>query len=379
MQRIERLETRQRGGSRRGSIVAYMLVILLVLVTGVVMTTATAAAVQAQMSSLQTRRDQAYYAAEAGIQRAFYEVEYGSWQTTTTYPQLTGIVGNSSYSVTATGSGWNSAVVVKSVGSLSTDTSVNCAITVTFVPKTLVPAINLGAGISENGNLTVDGNAMVKADIKLGGLVAIDGTLIFGGANKGKANGHFQWADPDTIPVPPSVWYDPTGTLTPPTNVINVSPMIAAGSGAKALASNSPATLDFRTASNGVLYYFGDVDLKNVTVYGSGSLVVFGNITVQNGGFGDSLDPVNLVATGDIATQAKFRIYGSLYANGDITHQGQFDVTGTVNAQGSMFPTTGNGGAGGATINRAPTPPFDPRVTAGSGSIVFSNFSGPSF
>jgi hypothetical protein len=364
---------------RRGSVVAYMLVILLVLVVGVVMTTATASAMQAQMSSLQMRRDQAYYAAEAGIQRAFYEVEYGSWQMTTTYPQLTGTAGNAGYVVTAAGGGWNSAVVVKSVGTLSTDTSVNCAIMVTFVPKTLVPAISLGSGISEAGNLTIDGNAMVKADIKLRGLVAIDGTLIYGGANTGQANGHFQWADPATIPVPPAVWYDPTDTLTPPANVINVSPMVKAGSGAKALASSTPSSLDFRSASNGILYYFGDVDLKRVDVYGSGTLVVFGNISVEQGGFGDDRDPVNLIATGNISTMEKFRIYGSLYANGDITHQGQFDVTGTVNGQGSMYATKSNMGVGGVTINRAPTPPFDPRITAGSGAIVFSNFSGPSF
>jgi hypothetical protein len=380
MQRIEPNAARQPGGSRRGSIVAYMLVILLVLVAGVVMTTATASAMQAQMSSLQTRRDQAYYAAEAGIQRAFYEVEYGSWQTTMTYPQLTGTVGNSSYVVTATGSGWNSAVAVKSVGTLASDTSVSCAITVTFVPKTLVPAISLGAGISEAGNITIDGNAMIKSNINLKGMIAINGTFIYGGVNNGKTGPEFVWQDPATIPVPPSVYYDPTGTPPPdPSKVVNVTPMVAAGSGAVELSSSSPSTLDFRTASNGVLYYFGDIELNKVDVYGSGTLVVFGNILVKNGGFGDSLDPVNLIATGDIATIAKFRIYGSLYANGDITHQGQFDVTGTVNGQLSMYATNSKLGVGGVTINRAPTPPFDPRVTAGSGSVVFSNFSGPSF
>ena len=240
---------------------------------------------------------------------------------------------------------------------------------VTLSPKFLVPANTLGSGIQENGNLTIDGNVMAKGNINLGGSISINGIIIYGGQNNGKSNASFQWADPATIPSPPSVWYDATGTLTPPSNVINVSPMVQSGNGGKALGSSSPSTLDFRTASNGVLYYFGDVSLKNVTVYGSGTLVVFGNLTVQNGGFGDSLDPVNLVATGTISTQAGFRIYGSLYANGDITHQGQFDVTGTVNGGGSMYPTHGNG-AGGATINRAPTPSFDPRTTVGSGALL---------
>jgi hypothetical protein len=54
-------------------------------------------------------------------------------------------------------------------------------------------------------------------------------------------------------------------------------------------------------------------------------------------------------------------------------------VTVTVNGQGSMYATNSDMGVGGVTINRAPMVPFDPRVTAGSGAIVFSNFSGPSF
>lgn len=367
------------GPSRRGSVVAYMLVILLVLVVGVVMTTATGSAVQAQISSLQTKRDQVYYAAEAGVQRALYEVEYGTWEFTTTYPALTGTVGNCTYTVTAAGGGWNTTAVVTSVGTFTADPTNKCAVTVTLAPRVILPAINFGAGVQENGNLTIDGNAMVKGNIDLGGLVAMTGTLVYGGANNGKNKAFYQWADPNSIPMPPAVWYDPTGILIPPTNVINVSPMISSGSGARAVASSSPNALDFRTATNGVLYYFGDLTLKNITVYGSGTLVVFGNLSVQNGGFGDSLDPVNLVATGNISTQSGFRIYGSLYANGDITHQGQFDVTGTVNGQGSMYPTKGNGGAGGATINRAPAPAFDPRATVGAGAILLSNFSGPSF
>jgi hypothetical protein len=365
--------------ARRGSVVAFMLVMLLVLVVVVIMTTATASAVQSQVSGLQNKRDQAFYAAETGIQRAFYEVEYGSWQTTTTYPRLTGTIGNCQYTVTASGRGWNSVVVVSSTGTFTADPTINCAVTVTFSPKTLVPAINLGSGLHESGNLTVDGNALVKGNIDLGGRVAIDGSLIYGGNNNGKSQANFFWSDPATIPTPPKVWWDFTGTLTAPSNVIDVTPMIKAGSGARPLSSNSPNTLDFRTATNGVLYWFGNVDLNKVTVYGSGTLVVFGNITVKNSGFGDDLDPVNLVATGSIQTQAGFRIYGSMYANGDITHQGQFDVTGTVNAQGSMYPTQGNNGAGGATINRAPTPSFDPRVVAGSGAVIFSNYTGPSF
>jgi hypothetical protein len=363
----------------RGSIVAYALVMITVMVMGVVMTTAVSSTVHTQMAGLETKRDQVYYAAEAGIQRAMYELEYGTWQSTATYPLLSGDVGPCHYMVAATGGGWNTAANIVSIATHGSDTTITCTIEVSFQPKVLVPAINLGSGINENGNLTVDGNALIKGNIDLGGKVAIDGSVIYGGTNNGVSGANFVHQDPATIPAPPKVWYDATGTLTPPGNVVDVTPLVNAANGAKYLSSSSPNTLDFHSTSNGVLYYNGDVSLKNITVYGSGTLVVFGNVDIQNGGFGDSTTPVNIVATGTISTQANFRIYGSLYANGDITHQGQFDVTGTINGQGSMYPTQGNHGAGGATINRAPPPAFDPRGITGAGSFVVTNFMGPSF
>jgi hypothetical protein len=363
-----------------------MLVMLLVMVVGVLMTTATAGAVQAQTASLQYKRDQAYYAAEAGVQRALYEVLYGSWQSTFVYPTLQGHVGNCSYTANAQGGGWNSVIVVSSIGTYPSNPPLTCAVSVTISPTVLVPAISLGSGLSEKGKLTVDGNAMVKSNIDLGGLVSITGSLIYGGVNNGKSDPDFHWADPTTIPRPPQVWFDPSESLAVPANVVNVTPLIKMGSGARALGSNSPQKLDFRSASNGVLFFFGDVTLDSVDWSGAGTLVVFGNITIKKSGFGDKIDQVNLIATGSIQTQADFRIYGSLYANGNITHQGQFDVTGTINAQQSMFATTSSGGdpdkssgSGGATINRAPTPIFDPRPTVGSGSMRILNYTGPSF
>jgi hypothetical protein len=377
MNRIANLKSKSLRS--RGTIVAYALVMLSVLIMGVVMTTAAASGTHAQMAGLQAKRDQVYYAAEAGIQRAVYEIQYGTWATTTIYPTLTGSSGSANYSVTASGAGWNSTASVTSVATLASDSSIKCTITVAIQPKVTIAAISLGAGVSENGNLTVDGNALVKGSIDIGGKVAISGTLIYGGTNNGVNHSNFIHDDPANIPSPPAVWYDASGTQTVPDNVINVTPLVSTANGAKALTSASPSTLDFRTASNGVLFYNGNLDLRNVTVYGSGTLVVFGNVDIQNGGFGDSLNPVNICATGTIATKANFRIYGSLYANGNITHQGQFDVTGTINGQQWMLPTTGNKGAGGATINRAPPPSYDPRPSSGAGSTVITNFTGPTF
>src|SRR5258707_310276 len=126
---------RRTPAHRRGSVVAYMFMVLMVMVGGVVVATTTGSAVQAQISSLQSKRDQAYFAAETGIQRAMYETEYGTWQYSVTYPSLSGSTGSYNYVVTAAGGGWNTPVVVTSVGTYASDTTINCAVKVTLTPK----------------------------------------------------------------------------------------------------------------------------------------------------------------------------------------------------------------------------------------------------
>lgn len=370
----------------RGTIVVYMMALLAVLTVSVVMTSVNLAAIHTRMGSLQFKRDQAFYAAEAGIQRALYEREYGDWiASINNTAGLYDTTSQWSYQVTPvmpagmTSIPWNFPVRIRATGRLVSDASITCTVMVDLSPRQVVPAINLGSGLHEAGNITVDGNVLLKGNLDLDGKVAVNGSIIYGGTNTSKANATYSWQDPNTIPAPPAVWYDATGTQTPPGNVVNVTPMVQPSNGAKKLNSATPDTLDFRNASNGVLYYFGDITLRKIDVYGSGTLVVFGSVTIQNGGFGTTSEPVNIVATGTIATQADFRIYGSVYTNGDITHQGQFDVTGTINAQGSMYPTNSNSGAGGATITRAPPPAFDPRPTIGTNSTLVQNFTGPTF
>jgi hypothetical protein len=140
----------------------------------------------------------------------------------------------------------------------------------------------------------------------------------------------------------------------------------------------TPSSLDFTNHTVQYIYVPNGqtLTLKKTNVYGSGTLVVIGNVSVQDG-LGDATDSVNIVTTGTLATQGNFRIFGSLYSQGDMTHQGQFQVTGIISANGSMYATNGNNGAGGATIVRAPPPPFDPRGGSGSGSLLIQNFTGP--
>src|SRR5260221_8583889 len=94
----------------RGTIIAYFLVVLSVLTTGLITTLAITSGAQAQVAGLTLKRDQGYYAAEAGMQNAYWMLEANNnWRTNGT--PLTGTIGNGSYSVTVVG-GWNSPVII---------------------------------------------------------------------------------------------------------------------------------------------------------------------------------------------------------------------------------------------------------------------------
>ncbi|MGN6367830.1 MAG: hypothetical protein ACTHN5_06175 [Phycisphaerae bacterium] len=364
-----------RGRASRGSVAIFLVVLLAVVMTGIVSTVALIGGVGSQVSSMTLHRDQAFYAAEAGIQRVYYEVEYGSWNKNGTF-NFNGVVGNCTFSVTATGGGYGSSIAVTSVGTYTANPTIQTTIKSTMQVTNLAPAILLGAGISENGKITIDGDTLVKGNINLGGSVTINnGVVQYGGTQNNLPMATYN----PSIPTPPSVWFDPTGKLTPPSNIINVNQLIDPSGtySPQRFNDTSPSSLDFTNHS--VLYIVvpggQTLTLKKTNVYGSGTLVVIGDVSVQ-AGLGTADAPVNIVATGNVSTVGNLSIVGSIYADGNLQHQGQFQVTGIVNALGSMSPTNGTG-AGGATINRAPPPQYDPRAYSGSGSIQIQHFTGP--
>jgi Tfp pilus assembly protein PilX len=78
----------------RGAIIAYFLVLLAVLVTSLVTTMALTGGVETQTESLSLKRDQAFYTAEAGLQRALclYHQTH-TWRAPASSP-LTGTITN---------------------------------------------------------------------------------------------------------------------------------------------------------------------------------------------------------------------------------------------------------------------------------------------
>ena len=357
--------------SSRGSVAIFLVVMLVVVMTGIVTTVAMIGGVGSQVSSMTLHRDQAFYAAEAGIQRAYYEVEYGTWNKAGTFT-FNGTVGGCTYAMTATGGGYGSSITVTSIGTYTANPTIAMTIKGTMQATNIAPAILLGSGISEHGNITVDGDTLVKGNINLGGSVTINnGVIQYGGTQNNLAIATYN----ANIPSPPPVWYDPSGKAAPAGYIDATA--LTQQSDAQKFTDTTPSSLDFTTHS--VLYIIvppgQTLTLKKTNVYGSGTLVVIGDVSVQ-AGLGTSQAPVNIVTTGNVSTVGNLSIVGSIYADGNVQHQGQFQVTGIVSALGSMSPTNGNG-AGGATINRAPPPAFDPRSYTGSNSIQIQHFTGP--
>src|SRR3974390_1774726 len=139
-------KARRRTRGCRGSAVIFMVVVIGALTTGMVSTMALTGGVGSQVSSMTLHRDQAFYAAEAGIQRGYYEVEYGAWMNPTNnqYPVYNNVaVGNCTYKVWVGpgAAGYNTTLTIYSLGTYSNDSTVQSLITVTFQPKTTIPAI----------------------------------------------------------------------------------------------------------------------------------------------------------------------------------------------------------------------------------------------
>ena len=353
---------------RRGTAVAYLLVILSVLITGLMSTMGLTVGTQTQMASLTLHRDQAFYAAEAGIQNAYARLQLnGNWRADASAP-LTGTVGSASYSVTAAG-GWNSPVLISAVGTSgagSTQAVSNIAATVS--PTSLVPAISLGNNFDNNGNVVIVGDVQAKGNVNSSGRFRLSGSIEAGGSVDTKGSVDIsgttaQNVNGITIPV-----IDVNALVAQATQVVHVPQ-----GGKKAY---EVASLNF--GNGGIIYFDGPISFKgNVSVQGQGTLVVNGDIQIQSAAsFGSSSNKAlaNIVTTGNADVSGYLGIIGSLYVGGTLTKNGGFDVTGVIVANSDLDT------AGGMNITRAQPPFFDPRAnSSGSGTMVLTTFTGPIF
>jgi hypothetical protein len=352
---------------RRGTVITYFLVLVSVLTTGLLTTMALTAGDGAQVAGITLKRDQAFYAAEAGVQQAFWRLKANNdWRAPSDTP-LTGTVGSATYAVTVIGD-WNSPVLITSVGRMGTGAGAS-AITVTAAcsPTTIVPAISLGNNFDNNGNVTINGDVQAKGNINTTGRFRENGSLYAGGSIT--ANGSV----------------DITGTSAPNTPNITIPTVDLAW-----LKSHATQTVNVPSGSKtyevasvnlgqgGIIYYTGSVQFKgDVTVTGYGTVVVNGDVTIQGAAsFGSSSQPAkaNIVTAGALDVSGYLGLIGSVYTGGTITKNGGLDVTGVIVGQVDLDTS------GGMTITRAQPPSWDPRSSSGgSGTMVLSRVTGPIF
>jgi hypothetical protein len=357
---------------KRGTVIAYFLVLVSVLTTGLLTTMALTAGGGAQVAGQTLKRDQAFYAAEAGVQRAFWLLQQNNnWRASPDVP-LTGTIGSgasaATYSVTAQG-GWNSPVLISATGRTGSGPTAS-AVTVTAAcsPTVVVPAITLGKDFDNNGNLTINGDVQAKGNIRTTGRFKENGSLYAGGSITTNGSVNITGVTkPNTAGiVVPTV--DINWLKSHATKVVNVP-----------MGSKTYEVSSINVPDGGIIYFTGPILFKgNVTIIGKGiTVVVDGDVSIHAAAsFGSSSEPAvaNIVTTGNLDVNGYLGLIGSMYVNGTITKNGGLDVTGIILGQTDLDTS------GGMSITRAQPPLWDPRSSlSGVGSMVLSRVTGPIF
>jgi hypothetical protein len=342
------------------------LVLTAVLTTSLISTMALTSGTGTQIASLTFKRDQAFFAAEAGIQHAFWRLQMdNSWRTPENAP-LTGTVDGVSYSVTVVGD-WNSPVLITSRGTVGSAASVT--VTAACSPSTIVPAITLGNNFDNSGNVTINGDVQARGNITTSGKLKEVGSLIAHGSITTQGS-----VDISGLTVPNA----PDFSLP----VVDMAALRAIAQANGTYQNVGTAGKDVTTVNlgqGGVVYFAGGpIRFKgSVNITGYGTVVSEGSIEIHSAAaFGSSSAPAtaNIVTAGSLDVGGYLGILGSIYTGGDITKSGGLDVTGVI--VGQMDLSTN----GGMTITRARPPAFDPRsTTSGVGSMVLTRVTGPIF
>jgi hypothetical protein len=362
-------------------VISYFLVLISVLTTGLITTMALTSGGEAQVAGLTLKRDSAFYAAEAGLELAYWKLCYdANWRagdpnnTTPNYQvPMQGTVNNAgvsmSYSVTAIGD-WNSPVSLTATGFAGTGAGAS-SITITAVctPLVIVPAISLGNNFDNSGNVTITGDVMAEGNIASSGKFTVKGSLFAGGtinttgsvSVSGSVTPNFSGVQ---IPTVDEAWVKSHATT-----VVNV------GNGNKGY---DVGTVDL--GNGGIVYFKGGATLNfksSSQILGHGTIVTDGDISVNSAasiGSSSSKAVLNIIADGSIDVSGYLGIVGSVYVGGTITKHGGIDITGIV--VGNVDLSTN----GGMTITKAQPPSyFQFNSSSGPGSMKMSSFTGPIF
>lgn len=131
---------------RRGAALA-LVVLLSVILTGLVLALASAAGGQVRRAATTIHHDQAFYAAEAGLQRVAWHAKHGSIGSLS--QPYTGTLDNASYAVT-----WTSASGSYTITATGTRNTANATVSAVCTP----PTSGGSAGLTLNSSLAMWGN-----------------------------------------------------------------------------------------------------------------------------------------------------------------------------------------------------------------------------
>ncbi|HUO10102.1 MAG TPA: hypothetical protein VM008_17480 [Phycisphaerae bacterium] len=410
--------------SARASAVVFMILLMAVLTTGMVATMGIVSGIQTQSSGVLLKRNAAFYAAEAGLQTAVWNMNNNpsptAWLATFSTPPTRTMSNGCSYTLYAVNNNWPTSVTFQSVGS-SSDGSVSTQATVTITNSVIAPGMAIGGGMSDSGTTTVAGNVQVvgamarSGNITLttvpgqpaasleglltlsntGKTITVPGNVLFNGAisNTGtltagtvSAPGTVQSGgkitNTGTITGSQTSYSSPNVSIAAPT--VDTASLITQAQANGTMMSGgtlSSPTFNFNASPNGIIYILGPTTTISgtITVKGSGTLIVAGTLTTT-AALGSSGSPVtmNLVTTGNLSTSGTSGIYlnGTLAVGGSYAKSGTTAVNGYVIVQGSISSS----GNVTVTNNSAPAPPSFVHYTGSGGSgIQISNFTGATY
>lgn len=364
---------------RRGSGLSLM-VVMSVVVTGLIVALAWSSGLQAQASANRIKADESFYAADAAVQWAIYQlrqdptwrptagqtVKVNGWTCTLDYTDVgspTGVLGNPlTFSSRATKS-----------GAPSSET----------VTATVQGTLKYAPQFYSQKDLTIAQSATIKGDIQTLGKLTINGP---GASAMGKVSGTVKAKKTvtDNNPTGSATYFASTPTanvaaLGSPTQTVQQvhDNLIALGYVDISVIEDyttSPGKLilDFTKAGGkpvrvpgpGPYGYSGTVGIK-----GSGTLIMEGSITFGGGfPFNTTTANMNVVVMGDVTVNpGPININGSFYVKGNWVQNGAYTLKGTILAEGTMQLL----GTGTVDVGTPPTfdPRYIPRITTYVGSL----------
>ena len=403
--------------SARGTVIAYFLILLSVLVTGLLTTMALVTGGESQVASMTLKRDQAFYAAEGGLQRGLWLYRQDStWRASSTTP-VTGVIGSGTtayvYALTCVDHGAGGVEIVSTVAQPASPAY--SQITAIVTPGSAAPGLAVGNNISDSGSLSITGTAQAKGSITRSGTMTLTTVSGMGPSNL-QAMGSF--TSSGTFSVPGDLQFNSSVTssgnvtvggdaqagtsishtgqwhitgstqafdspdLQINTPTVDTASLIAEaqadgtviGGGAK-----SNLTIDFTQGANHVVCINGNVTISgHTTVVGTGTLIVVGTMSLSGAlGTQSSPIPMNVVTTSDATMSGTFNINGCLCVGGSFTKSGQMNINGIVVVQQNLT------GSGNIAMTYQTPPSFvhytgtGPGGSDGSGPQVL--FVGPIF